>query len=89
MILVDEKTAVMDRGDFTALLEYSLSLPTGTAAGKRWKCHLWEWAPAGVDDRRLQRVARRWLDAWLMGEYLEPDPDGMVPIHWRELVVVD
>ena len=34
---VDDKTAVMDKEYFDALGDYSMSLPTGTYVGKRWK----------------------------------------------------
>lgn len=37
MILVDDKTAVMEPRDFEDLFEYSTSIPTGTTIGKRWK----------------------------------------------------
>lgn len=33
-----KKTVVLTKAEFDTLLEYSLSLPTGTIPGKRWKC---------------------------------------------------
>lgn len=35
--IVDERTAIMDPIYFRALAEYSMSIPTGTYIGKRWK----------------------------------------------------
>lgn len=36
-ILVDDKHAVMTQATLENLPEYSLSLPTGTTPGKRWR----------------------------------------------------
>lgn len=36
-MLVDDKTAFMDEGEFGELLEYGQSLPALTTIGKRWK----------------------------------------------------
>jgi len=72
MILVDEHTAVMGAEDFRSLLEYSCSLPTGTAIGKRWK--------------RGQPYDKP--TEWFMGEYApDPDPK-FVRILWRRIEVV-
>lgn len=55
-----------------ALPEYSLTLPTGTAEGKRW--------------RRLV-VPTLSESRWAIGQYLAPDGDR-VPIRWRRAVIV-
>lgn len=78
-IIVDEKTALMTKVDFDALLNYSTTLPTGTFIGKRWKRNL------------PKQDETKWIfsDKWLMGEFA-PNPDGEnVDILWREIVVVD
>lgn len=36
-MLVDDRSAILTRQEFDELLEYSLSVPTGTTIGKRWK----------------------------------------------------
>lgn len=64
-----------------ALPEYSMSLPTGTVAGKRW--------------RRADRPQfNQPNDPWNMGEYGEPYPEGhqhhgSIPIIWRHIIVTD
>jgi len=76
-MLTDDQAVILTLAEFDALPEYSLSAPTGTFVGKRWKRRLW-------DEER-----RRW-GGWLMGEY-EPDPQGRadyVQIRWREVLEV-
>ena len=51
----------LTRAEFDALPEYSCSLPTGTAVGKRWKRH------DGSFDRAF--LARGGKPTWMVGEY--------------------
>lgn len=82
-ILVDETTAVMDRGTLDRLLEYSCSVPTGVTLGKRWKRG---WCKCV--DRGLRRYGScRAHDTWSLGEYVSGKP-GHALITWRRILVV-
>lgn len=76
MILTAD-TAIVDSEAFTALPDYSSSLPTGTTPGKRWK-------------RRIDYYDES--KGWMMGEYFVlPDPEAaeqFMGIRWRNLLVV-
>lgn len=72
MILVDEKTAVMEPADLAELPEYSWSLPTGTTIGKRWK-------RSGTHTSH---------DGWWMGEYAAHPEADKTAIIWRAIEVV-
>ena len=73
ILLLDDKTAIVDPEMFSSLLDYSSSLPTGTTIGKRWK---------------RRRDYHDESKGWVMGEYLaDSDPD-YVQIKWRDLEVV-
>lgn len=73
-------TMAFDRVEFSALPEYSTSLPTGTAVGKRWRRSITIQEAVGVDwDGCVVYVRRR---DWIVGRY-EEDPDpSMVAIKW-------
>lgn len=75
-LLLDSTTAIADAEAFSALYDYSSSLPTGTTIGKRWK---------------RRRDYHDESKGWVLGEYAEcnpPNPDR-VRIIWRDLEVVD
>jgi hypothetical protein len=77
VILVDDKTAIVDQEEFDNMLEYSCTLPTGTIVGKRWK-------------RREPYHTRPIPQApndWYMGEYVDIGKDDKVGIVWRRLYV--
>jgi hypothetical protein len=65
--------------EFADLLEYSTTLPTGTAAGKSWKCRRpWHASPSRAE--------------WFRGVYGIPYPEGhlhqgKIPIGWRRIRV--
>lgn len=66
--LMDEE--FITRADLAKLLDYSCSLPTGTAVGKRWSRHI----PYRVDGESPVE--------WMIGEYVShPDP-SLVGIKW-------
>lgn len=72
-LLLDATTAIADQEAFSALPDYSCSIPTGKTIGKRWK-------------RRRDYTDES--KGWLLGEYAEdPDPE-FVRIKWRNLLVV-
>ena len=56
------------QGMFDKLLEYSCSLPTGTALGKVWKCR----RPYKGDN-----------PIWYLGRYVEHQDPLLVAIEWR------
>jgi hypothetical protein len=76
-LLLDSKTAIADQEAFSALPDYSASLPTGTNEGKRWK-------------RRIDYHDES--KGWMMGEYVKPiDPEmaeEFMFVKWRTLLVV-
>ncbi len=75
-MLIDDKSVILTAAELQALDEYSLSMPTGTIVGKRWKRKLWK-----------VRGGYRYEDGWLMGEYVA-GPDGRpdyVGVVWREV----
>lgn len=72
--MLSENDAVyMTMAEFDALLEYSASLPTGTVAGKQWKCC---------------RPYHSKMPAWFMGEYGEAE-GNRVPITWRRIYITE
>jgi hypothetical protein len=84
---VDAESALMTVAEFNELPEYSMSLPTGTTIGKRWRRHCW-----GVE----QKNAPLHRQVWMLGEYAaskEPAtrlaPDGFVDIIWRRILLAD
>lgn len=67
-------TVDLTPAQFTALLEYSTTLPTGKTVGKQWKRYLAAGPKAG---------------SWLLGEYVEhPQPDLYVGIRWQLIRIV-
>ncbi len=60
--------------ELDALLEYSLSLPTGTTIGKRWK-------------RRIP--ARGPLQGWAIGKYVTSDQPNEVGIEWSRVEIAE
>jgi hypothetical protein len=96
IVEVDEKTALMTEKELEALPEYSLSLPTGTTIGKRWKRQKYRSTGIPVNDFGYDKQGYFVMekDGWLMGEYAEdntpPDrlhPNGWVRIIWRNVIV--
>lgn len=78
-MIVESDRVFMTEREFKDLSDYSLSLPTGTTAGRRWRTA--NWFPHS-------RVS----DQWHMGEYGAPYPAGhkqagKVPIIWRQIIV--
>lgn len=85
-ILTDEEFAVMTRETFQKLPEYSCSLPTGTAIGKRWR-RLKRWLePLEPVPGQGQVVVTR--ESWVLGEYVECEEAGYVGIKWRKILLV-
>lgn len=69
------------REEFDALPEYSCTVPTGTAIGKKWKRH----TPYRRPDSCIRPTHN--CGHWFMGEYVrDPDPE-MVGIHWTMLII--
>lgn len=78
MILVDDKSAVMEQKDFVDLLEYSCSLPTGTIIGKRWK----------RNNNSHFNYDKSKPEDWWMGEYFDINDPNNIGIKWRKIEVV-
>lgn len=71
---------VLTIGQLHDLPDYSMSLPTGTTPGKRWRRARWPWLHADNDE-------------WLLGEFGQPYPvgheyHGDIPIHWTPILVL-
>jgi hypothetical protein len=76
-LAVDDEDAVVTQALFAQLLEYSLSLPSGTYVGKLWKARQTVRAPGGA-----------LVEQWFLVEYVsDPDPK-QIGIRWRRLHVV-
>jgi hypothetical protein len=73
---------------FSALREYSRTLPTGTTIGKRWKRNARDGYYFPVDVWGLRFVFPA-PPRWMMGEYAESTLPGMVDILWYRVEVVD
>ncbi len=74
LMLVDDKSAVMDRKEFEALPAYNISLPTGPRLGFRWK-------------RMYPYVRDDMPHKWLLGETVDDGkPDGWLVV-WREILI--
>lgn len=84
MILTDDKHAVMERADLDALPDYSMSIPTGTTIGKRWKRdnNVTRLLNGALPDRE------RGLNDWWMGEYQPHEDPRYVNIMWLKILVV-
>lgn len=74
-MILDDTTVMLTQAEFDELPHYSLSLPTLTTVGKRWKRKVYD----------LPQYKYRWQ----MGEYVELDPpqEGQVGIKWRNIEV--
>lgn len=73
--------ALLTVSELHDLPEYSMSLPTGTTEGKRWRCARRWWRNADSDE-------------WLLGEYGTPYPEGHefhgdIPISWTPILVTN
>ncbi len=80
-ILIDESHAVMTRGSFDQLQEYSASFPSGVYEGKMWKRH------DGAHDYAF--LARGGKPVWYLVWYgPHPDPDK-VSNHVRKILISD
>lgn len=69
--------------DFKKLPEYTMTLPTGTFVGKRWKARTSRnrWSPySGL-------VGSEYPERWIMGEYVDHPEPGQIGIEWRRLVI--
>lgn len=78
-MLLDDTHAVMTEQEFSDLLDYSCSLPTGQTIGKMWK----------RDDNAYRPPLGQWPPYWWLGEYTGYSPDGgKVLIKWREILVI-
>lgn len=93
-MLVDATHAVMGADELEGLLEYTTTIPTGTADGKRWKRNkTWKGLEAQWRGHRVDPEG-----PWMLGEYGAPyDPpadagarpgEKFVPIIWRDILVV-
>lgn len=76
MLLVND-AVLLTRREFSALREYSTTLPTGTTPGKAWKRRQPFWAKPDDAD-------------WLRGVFGKPYPEGheyhgQIPIGWRRI----
>ena len=66
---------VLSKQQFDALLEYSSTLPSETAIGKKWK-------------RRVQfYTGPRITATWYTGEYVPSTEPGMTGIKWRRVEI--
>lgn len=60
----------MSKAALDSLLEYSLSLPSVTTIGKKWKRRIPAFGP---------------LVGWAIGEYVESGQPNRVGIEWRRV----
>lgn len=72
--LVGFPVAVMGQAAFDALPEYSTSLPTGQAIGKRWKKHIRTGPSTG---------------RWILGEYAKASDPRNILIIWSWIKIVE
>lgn len=72
-MLTEDGAAFMTFREFDGLLEYSCTMPTGTAVGKIWK-------------RGVPYMEPR--ERWLLGEYVKHSDPKLVGIKWREIFIV-
>lgn len=76
-MVVTPKGILITRREFDALPEYSCSLPTGTAVGKKWK-------------RRVPyRTQTDPPNDWYLGEYVESYKKNQIGIEWTLLILPD
>jgi hypothetical protein len=88
-----EPVVQLTQREFDSLGEYSLSLPTGTTLGKKWKCNRNERRPPvriNLTETYYFRIP--WPPDWWLGEYVPyycPDKqDEFVGIDWKRIEVV-
>ncbi len=75
--------------EFDDLLEYSMSLPTGTTIGKQWKRHNFIFKNKhGIEFNTYYLPDGTTLveERWLMGEYVKKK--GYVDILWSLIEIV-
>jgi hypothetical protein len=76
-MIVTPKGILIDSREFNALPEYSCSLPTGQAIGKKWR-------------RRVPYQTRSEPpNDWYLGEYVESLIPGQIGIEWTKLILPD
>lgn len=75
-ILVDDKHALMTVATLEELPNYSGSVPSGTYAGKMWRCAL-HYKEQGPGDR------------WYLRWYCDSDQPGMIDIETRPILIVE
>jgi len=81
------KTIELTQKELDNLGEYSISLPTRTTIGKRWKANK-NWGrvvqyPCG-DGMRTDPAPPRWV----VGEYVDSPKANMVGILWYEVIII-
>ena len=83
-----EKTYLTTK-EFDDLLEYSCSIPTGTALGKKWKRHVFCFEDQGKKfyGWHLPEGTSFISDEWNQGEYVKSKKPGLVDIRWTEIAV--
>jgi hypothetical protein len=77
-------TVKVTRDWLMALLEYSTTLPTGQAIGKRWRRACWTRpVPLAIVGELPDALSISSRLVWVVGQYVPcPDP-GLVGITWR------
>lgn len=85
-IVIDAKTAVMDRATFDALHEYSTSYPSGVYEGKMWKAQKWVWVGTPLAIERNYAV-RKFLGEWFLRWYGPSARPGYVSTNQREIII--
>lgn len=81
-IPAEQPTLRMTQREFDALGEYSMSIPTGTTIGKRWRRNV--SAPCNSQHPEDQRPPD-----WRVGEYYEIGDPNNVGIRWYRVVIVE
>ncbi|MBW8001732.1 MAG: hypothetical protein FVQ80_06880 [Planctomycetes bacterium] len=80
----------LTKEEFDDLLEYSMSVPTGTTIGKKWKRHVYSFEAHGqkFSAYYVPKNCTLISDTWLLGTYAKSKKPGYVDITWKDIEVV-
>ena len=78
-MLFDEDCVIMSKDEYTQLVNYSATLPSGTYEGKMWK------GLQGYRDMFGKIVGTKWFLFW----YYDVEDKDQIGIETREILIVD